>query len=149
MRRIALTTLILAPLCNFAAAADYRITQDYGGPIERYKAKYAAIRDRGERVIIDGACNSACTLLLGIVPLNRVCVTPRASLGFHMPYYDMAATDGVKVVSYAGTGDFLSYYPEGLKDWLNRHGGLTPDLKRIKNGPELWAIVDPCPEEFF
>jgi hypothetical protein len=27
-----------------------------------------------------------------------------------MPYYDMAATDGVKVVSYAGTGDFLSYY---------------------------------------
>jgi len=49
-------------------------------------------------------------LLLGIVPLNRVCVTPRASLGFHMPYYDMAATDGVKVVSYAGTGDFLSYY---------------------------------------
>jgi hypothetical protein len=149
MRRIALTTLILALLCNFAAAADYRITQDYGGPIERYKAKYAAIRDRGERVIIDGVCNSACTLLLGIVPLNRVCVTPRASLGFHMPYYDMAATDGVKVVSYAGTGDFLSYYPEGLKDWLNRHGGLTPDLKRIKNGPELWAIVDPCPEEFF
>jgi hypothetical protein len=149
MRRIALTTLILSLLCNFAAAADYRITQDYGGPIERYKAKYAAIRDRGERVIIDGVCNSACTLVLGIVPLNRVCVTPRASLGFHMPYYDMAATDGVKVVSYAGTGDFLSYYPEGLKDWLNRHGGLTPDLKRIKNGPELWAIIDPCPEEFF
>jgi hypothetical protein len=66
-----------------------------------------------------------------------------------MPYYDMAATDGVKVVSYTGTADFMSYYPEGLKDWLNRHGGLTPDMKRIKNGPELWAIVDPCPEEFF
>jgi hypothetical protein len=149
MRRIALTTLILMPLCNLAVAADYRITQDYGGSIERYKAKYAAIRDRGERVIIDGVCNSACTLLLGIVPLNRVCVTPRASLGFHMPYYDMAATNGIKVVSYAGTGDFMSHYPEGLKDWLNRHGGLTPDMKRIKNGPELWALVDPCPEEFF
>src|SRR5262245_11605210 len=35
MRRIALTTLILALLCNFAAAADYRITQDYGGAIDR------------------------------------------------------------------------------------------------------------------
>jgi hypothetical protein len=148
MRRIALTTLILVPLCNFAAAADYRITQDYGGSIERYKAKYAAIRDRGERVIIDGVCNSACTLLLGIVPLNRVCVTPRASLGFHMPYYDLAATDGVKVVSYAGTADFMSFYPEDLKDWLKRQGGLTADTKRIKNGPELWAIVDPCPEEY-
>jgi hypothetical protein len=83
----------------------------------------AAIRDRGERVIIDGVCNSACTLVLGIVPRNRVCVTPRARLGFHMPYYDMAATDGVKIVSYAGTADFMSYYPEDLKDWLRRHGG--------------------------
>ena len=148
MRRIAFAALILAPVWNFAAAADYRITEDYGGSIERYKAKYAAIRDRGERVIIDGVCNSACTLVLGIVPRNRVCVTPRASLGFHMPYYDMAATDGVKIVSYVGTADFMSYYPEDLKDWLRRHGGLTADMKKIKNGPELWAIVDPCPEEF-
>ena len=148
MRRIAFAALILAPVWNLAAAADYRITQDYGGSIERYKAKYAAIRDRGERVIIDGVCNSACTLVLGIVPRNRVCVTPRASLGFHMPYYDMAATDGVKIVSYVGTADFMSYYPEDLKDWLRRHGGLTADMKKIKNGPELWAIVDPCPEEF-
>jgi hypothetical protein len=149
MRRIAFAALILAPVWNFAAAADYRITQDYGGSIERYKAKYAAIRDRGERVIIDGVCNSACTLVLGMVPRNRVCVTPRASLGLHMPYYDMAATDGVKIVSYVGTADFMSYYPEDLKDWLRRHGGLTADMKKIKNGPELWAIVDPCPEEFF
>ena len=148
MRRIAFAALILAPIWNFASAADYRITEDYGGSIERYKAEYAAIRDRGERVIIDGVCNSACTLVLGIVPRNRVCVTPRASLGFHMPYYDMAATDGVKIVSYAGTADFMSYYPEDLKDWLRRHGGLTADMKKIKNGPELWAIVDPCPEEF-
>ena len=35
-----------------------------------------------------GICNSACTLVLGIVPLNRICATPRASLGFHQAYYD-------------------------------------------------------------
>src|SRR5438128_2192989 len=64
-----------AAFWNSAAAADYRMTRDHGGSIERYKARYAAIRDRGERVIIDGVCNSACTLVLGIVPLNRVCVT--------------------------------------------------------------------------
>src|SRR6516225_5360051 len=56
------------------ALADYRIRKDYGGFIDQYKLKYAAIRDRGERVIIDGACNSACTLVLGIVPLSRICV---------------------------------------------------------------------------
>ena len=36
-----------------------------------------------------------------------------------------------------------------MKDWLNRHGGITPTMKRVKNGPELWAIVDPCPYEVF
>ena len=97
--------LLVAPvvLWNSAARADYRITRDHGGMVDEYKAKYALIRDRGERIIIDGICNSACTLLLGIVPLDRVCVTPRASLGFHMAYYDKATTFGVKVMSYEGT----------------------------------------------
>ena len=113
-----------------------------------YKAKYALIRSRGERVIIDGICNSACTLVLGMVPLNRVCVTPRASLGFHMAYYDKSTTFGIKVTSYAGTADLMSYYPESVKDWIARNGGLTPEMKKVRNGPAMWAIVDPCPEEF-
>jgi hypothetical protein len=129
--------------------ADYRITRDFGGLVDQYKAKYAQIRDqKNQRVIIDGICNSACTLVLGIVPLNRICVTPKASLGFHQAYYDKSWTLGVKVMSYAGTADLVSYYPQTVKDWLNRHGGLTPEMKRVKNGPDLWAIVDPCPEEF-
>jgi hypothetical protein len=128
--------------------ADYRITRDYGGLVEQYKTKFAKIRDQKERVIIDGVCNSACTLVLGIVPLNRICVTPKASLGFHQAYYDKSLTMGVKVTSYAGTADLVSYYPSTVKEWIDHHGGLTPQMKRIKNGPELWAIVDPCPEEF-
>jgi hypothetical protein len=128
--------------------ADYRITRDYGGLVEQYKTKFAKIRDHNERVIIDGVCNSACTLVLGIVPLNRICVTPKASLGFHQAYYDKNLTMGVKVTSYAGTADLVSYYPMTVKEWIKRHGGLAPEMKRVKNGPELWAIVDPCPEEF-
>ncbi len=150
MRRLALT-LLLVPLALWSsgAGADYRITRDHGGVVDEYKARYASIRDRRERVIIDGICNSACTLVLGIVPLNRICVTPRASLGFHMAYYDKSTTFGVKVTSYAGTADLMSYYPETVKDWIGRHGGLTADMKKVRNGPELWAIIDPCPEEFF
>jgi len=37
-----------------AALADYRIRNDYGGFIHKYKPKYAAIRDR--EVIIHGIC---------------------------------------------------------------------------------------------
>ena len=148
MRRLAFALLLPLALWSTSARADYRITRDHGGLVDDYKAKYAAIRDRGERVIIDGICNSACTLVLGIVPLNRVCVTPRASLGFHLAYYDKSLTFGMKVTSYAGTADLVSYYPETVKDWIRRNGGLTTEMKKVKNGPELWAIIDPCPEEF-
>ena len=147
MRRLAFLVLV-ALVASTAAQAEYRITRDHGGLVDEYKAKYADIRDRGERVVIDGICNSACTLVLGIVPLNRVCVTPRASLGFHQAYYDKSLTFGVKVTSYAGTADLMSYYPETVKSWIARQGGLSTDMKKVKNGPELWAIVDPCPDDF-
>lgn len=138
---------VLLVLASAPAHAEYRITRDFGGLVERYKAKYAQIRDRGERVVIDGICNSACTLVLGIVPLNRICVTPRASLGFHAAYYDRSFTLGVKVTSYAGTEDLMSHYPNTVRQWIRSKGGLTPDMKRVRNGPELWAMVDPCPGE--
>jgi hypothetical protein len=148
MRRLLFWLWVPAVLWNLAAAADYRITRDHGGLVDRYKLKYATIREHRERVIIDGICNSACTLVLGIVPLSRICVTPRASLGFHMAYYDTAMTFGIKVLSNQGTADVMSYYPETVREWISRHGGLTSNMKTVKNGPELWAIIDPCPEEF-
>jgi hypothetical protein len=148
MRRLLSALLLPAMLWSSPTLADYRITRDHGGLVDEYKAKYAIIRDRGDRVVIDGICNSACTLVLGIVPLNRVCVTPRASLGFHLAYYDRSLTFGTKVTSYAGTADLVSYYPETVKEWIRQQGGLTTEMKRVKNGPALWTIVDPCPEEF-
>jgi hypothetical protein len=145
---VALAGSVIAAAAD-TAGADYRIKKDYGGFIDQYKLKYAAIRDRGERVIIDGVCNSACTLVLGIVPLDRICVTPRARLGFHTAYFDKTLTAGIKVTNYWATADMLAYYPQTVKEWLDRRGGLTPDMKMMENGPELWAIVDPCPEEVF
>jgi hypothetical protein len=75
-------------------------------------------------------------------------VTPKASVGFHKAYYDKAFTLGIKVTSMEGTSDLMSYYPETVKDWISRNGGLTTEMKKIRNGDELWKIVDPCPEEW-
>ena len=86
--------------------------------------------------------------MLGIVPLSRICVTPKASLGFHQAYYDKAWTFGLKITSDAGTEELLSYYPKSVKKWISRNGGLTPEMKRVKNGPELWEMISPCPDEF-
>ena len=148
MRRSPLALLLLPLLVAGPARAELRITRDHGGYVEEYKVKYARVRDRQERVVIDGVCNSACTLVFGIVPINKICVTPRASLGFHQAYYDKAFTFGIKVNSAEGTSDLMSYYPETVKDWIRRNGGLTPDMKVIKNGVDLWKIVDPCPDEY-
>jgi len=149
MRIVVLASVALSVLVTMPAKADLRITRDHGGYVEEYKAKYQRIRARGERVIIDGICNSACTLVFGIVPMNKICVTPRASLGFHQAYYDKAWTFGIKVTSNEGTSDLMSYYPQPVKNWISRNGGLTTEMKKIKNGDDLWKIVDPCPEEFF
>jgi hypothetical protein len=150
-RLMRITTLALLSLFCVAAGpvrADLHITRDHGGYVEEYKARYARIRDRHERVIIDGICNSACTLVFGIVPMNKICVTPRASVGFHQAYYDKAFTFGIKVTSAEGTSDLMSYYPDAVKDWIRRNGGLTTEMKKLKNGEELWKIVDPCPDEW-
>jgi hypothetical protein len=148
--RIPLLSLLLLCIAAVAnpARAELHITRDHGGYVEEYKARYKRVREKGERVIIDGICNSACTLVLGIVPMNKICVTPRASLGFHQAYYDKAFTFGIKVTSAEGTSDLMSYYPDTVKDWIRRNGGLTTDMKKIKNGVELWKIIDPCPEEW-
>ena len=145
MRFVALLCMLLLPV---SARADVRITRDFGGHVDQYKKRYAAIRDSGERVIIDGICNSACTLVLGIVPLSKICVTPRAAMGFHQAYYDKRYTAGLYVQSYAGTDELMSYYPDTLKGWIEQQGGLARQMKTIRNGVDLWAIIDPCPDEF-
>src|SRR6202007_1032692 len=134
-----ITLLALVASVAFAAGparADLHITRDHGGDVDEYKTKYKRIRDKGERVIIDGICNSACTLVFGIVPMNKICVTPRASVGFHLAYYDKAFTFGIKVTSAEGTSDLMSYYPDTVKDWIRRNGGSHTDITHHTQGCE-------------
>src|SRR5947208_16975018 len=65
------------------AAAEIRIIQSPGGQVGPFLDLFEKVRESGERVVIDGPCLSACTLVLSIVPGERICVTKRAVLGFH------------------------------------------------------------------
>ena len=131
-----------------SASAAMRISDDRGGQIGHYLQAFAMLRTSGERVVIDGICNSACTLVIGIVPHNKICVTPRASLGFHQAYTMVNWPIRKKVPHEAGTRDLLAYYSEPVLDWIDRNGGLTPNMKVVKNGPDLWSMLLPCPEEW-
>ncbi|MGY4379383.1 hypothetical protein ACVWZ3_007022 [Bradyrhizobium sp. i1.3.6] len=64
------------------AMAEIRIIQSPGGQVGPFLDLFEQVRESGERVVIDGPCLSACTLVLSIVPGERICVTKRAVLGF-------------------------------------------------------------------
>ncbi len=133
----------LAPvLMTCAASAEVRIVSDPGGEVSSYIHKYEGVRAAGERVVIDGPCLSACTLLTGIVPPDRVCVTQRAELGFHAAsYYDDASRS--LVPTQEGSRLVMRLYPTGIRNWINRHGGLTPRLMMLR-GRELAAFYPTC-----
>jgi hypothetical protein len=138
----ALASALLTFLATSLAAAEVRIEGDPGGEVASYVHKYEQIRDSGQRVVIDGPCLSACTLLTGIIPRNRVCVTTRAMLGFHAAsYYDDASRR--LVPTRAGSRLVMSLYPLPIRRWIDRHGGLTPHLIQLR-GRDLAALYQTC-----
>jgi hypothetical protein len=98
---------------------------------------FAAIRDSGEQVMIDGSCFSACTLVTALIPKDRICITKRAMLGFHAGWFENEA--GEQVTSLAGTRALYQMYPPIIWAWIGRQGGLG---KRtiVLEGRDLAAI---------
>lgn len=130
---------VLTPSLTFA---EVRISGDPGGEVAAYIHKYQEIRDSGQRVVIDGPCLSACTLLTGIVPRDRVCVTSHAILGFHAAsYYDDTSRE--LVPTRAGSRLVMHMYPPEIRRWIERHGGLTPHMIRL-SGRQLTAMYQTC-----
>jgi len=118
--------------------ASERIANDTGGRIGTYltNMRRSAKKIPGQRVVIDGSCASACTLLLGVIPHNRICVTPRAVLAFHAAW-DLSLTRAQTNTS--ATKYLWSRYPDGVRRWIARHGGLRSETIYL-GGRELAAI---------
>ncbi|MCC8943502.1 hypothetical protein H8A99_45680, partial [Bradyrhizobium sp. Arg68] len=86
MRMVAIRAILVAAALGAAmsaAHAEVRILASPGGQVGPFIELFEKVRDSGERVVIDGPCLSACTLVLSMVPNDRICVTRRAVLGFH------------------------------------------------------------------
>src|SRR5260370_9390384 len=124
-----------------AGHATVRIVEDRGGRIGTYVDRYEGVRVSGERVIIDGYCASACTIVLGAIPHDRICVTSRAWLGFHAAYDP--GPNGRKITDPEATQSLYSMYPFEVPHWIDQRGGLTPPLISLI-GSEPAAISRPC-----
>jgi len=137
--------MVLAAAALYAAIspaqAEVRILASPGGQVGPFIELFDRVRASGERVVIDGPCLSACTLVLMTVPSERICVTRRAVLGFHAArsidgrgriYAEPEASRAVQAA-----------YPAAVRSWISRRGGLTSRLLLLR-GRELAAIYPTC-----
>jgi hypothetical protein len=124
-----------------SACATMRIAEDRGGQIGQYLQTFASVRSSGESVVVDGNCLSACTLVLGLVPRERICATQRARFGFHAAW--MPDHNGRPVTSPLGTQALWTIYPASVRHWISRHGGLSRKMIYMQ-GHELAGIVSSC-----
>ncbi len=128
-------------LASAPVRAEVRILASPGGQVGPFLDLFDRVRESGERVVIDGPCLSACTLVLMTVPSERICVTRRAVLGFHAArsidrrgrmYAEPEASRAVQ-----------DAYPEPVRDWISRRGGLTSRMLLLR-GRELSAMYPRC-----
>jgi hypothetical protein len=124
-----------------ASHAVVRIGEDRGGRIGTYVDRYQDVRSSGEMVIIDGLCASACTIVLGAIPHDKICVTSHAALGFHAAW-DMDDS-GRAITNPEATHMLYSMYPPPVKKWINQRGGLTQRMIYLR-GKELQNMYHPC-----
>jgi hypothetical protein len=139
IRLVMVTAALAAAIAPLRA--EVRILASPGGQVGPFLDLFDRVRESGERVVIDGPCLSACTLVLSTVPSERICVTRRAVLGFHAArsidrrgrmYAEPEASQAV-----------LEAYPAAVRGWISRRGGLTSRLLLLR-GRELAAIYPTC-----
>ena len=132
-----------ALLCALAvpARAEIRILSSPGGQVGPFIDMFDQVRASGERVVIDGPCISACTLVLSVVPNERICVTRRAVLGFHAAR--SMDRRGRLYAEPEASEEVLEAYPTAVRSWIRHRGGLTSHLLLLR-GRELAAIYPLC-----
>jgi hypothetical protein len=141
MMKAVFLTALLSALALPPARAEVRILASPGGQVGPFVDLFERVRASGEQVVIDGPCLSACTLVLSMVPNDRICVTRRAVLGFHAArsidnrgrlYAEPEASELV-----------LQAYPAPVRGWIRHRGGLSSRLLLLR-GRELAAIYPSC-----
>jgi len=138
---VLLLAVVLWVIASMMARAEVRILESPGGEVGPFLDLFEKVRASGERVVIDGPCLSACTLVLSMVPNERICVTRRAVLGFHAARSIdrrgriYAEPEASKLV--------LEAYPDPIRSWIIRRGGLTSHMLLLR-GRELAAMYRSC-----
>jgi hypothetical protein len=100
------------------------ISNDNGGSVVGYAQAVARLRGQDTLVVFNGRCASACTLFLALED-ERTCIAPGASFLFH------GASGASRDMNEWGTRFMMGQYPQWVRDWITRNGGLTNRVIRM------------------
>jgi hypothetical protein len=129
--RLAFMAVLLC-LCTVPATAEtIDVSDNHGGRVADYNARWAGLAARGVSVRIVGPCQSACTVLLGHIPRSRICVMPNASFGFHLARLETA------------TKTLWNAYQADIRAWINARGGLTKEFIWMR-APDIYRFFRKC-----
>ena len=113
-----------------------------GGLISDHQLRFSAIRHSGVPVEMRGGCWSACTMITGFVPKERLCFAPGAFLAFHAA----RSVEQPPRLSPSGTWAMYASQPPDIRHWIDAHGGIdkmTVETFWTMSDRELWALGYP------
>lgn len=145
----AVIALGLAGGTSYYQSTPYVIASNSGGIVLDFIEQYEQVRRSGRSVRLDGICMSACTLVAGLIPQERVCTTPFGKLAFHSAWQQT-----VWGASHSSEGTRLLWqiYPENVRAILRSRGwdgaaaptdNEHPDLIYV-DGKDLLTIFHRC-----
>ena len=115
------------------------IRADEGGSIPSYESRFFGAGADNTRWVVDGYCNSACTMVLGT---GRVCATPRAQFSFHAGYYKYFGS--WNVITPQWTYQMYQHYPDDVKTWVDAHHAMDQIKLTTMRQPEVATYVPSC-----
>ena len=114
-----------------ARAETVDVSDDHGGSVTAYDARWAGLAAKHVSVRIVGPCQSACTVLLGHIPRADICVTPQARFGFHLAHLASAQAT------------LWAAYQDDIRAWIEKHGGLKTDFIWM-GAPDIYRYFSKC-----
>jgi hypothetical protein len=107
------------------------MSTERGGKLDEHWNRFKALYLSGHEIEVRGRCPSACTLITGVIPKDRLCFAEGSNLMFH--WARTALTEGRN--DWQGTTWMLDHIAPDLREWIEAMGGIE---KLPKQG--FWVL---------
>jgi len=118
IRTVASMAIVTLVMTSSAHAEKVYHLHDPGGNVAAHIYTYTQVNAEYDRVVIDGRCKSACTAVLGVVPLKKICITPDGYFMFHAAHYRDRS------FNFGQTQLMMSAYAPEVRTWVIKHHAL-------------------------